>query len=250
MGQRLLNKKIVITGGTSGIGLATAKLFLEEGAEVAIVGRGRSSIADAVKNLSGKAIGIQADVSRIADLEKMKSEVIAKWDRIDVLFANAGVANFVPLDQVDEAFFDQIIDTNLKGLYFTVQKFAPFLNDNASVILTGSSLSVKGRPGGSVYAASKAAVRSLARSLSSELVERGIRVNVLSPGPIETPIFARMDLPREKFEAMMDTYKKVVPLKRMGKPEEIAKAALFLASADSSYVIGAELFADGGIAQL
>ncbi len=248
--MRLKGKVAIITGGNSGIGLETAKLFVSEGARVLVTGRNEESLASAAKELGSQALVVRCDVSELSSLDDLTKLVRDTYGRIDILFANAGTANFVALPDVSEAYFDSMMNTNVKGAYFTVQRLTPLLNDHASVILTGSSLSLKGVMGGSVYSATKAAIRSLARSFTAELVERGIRVNVLSPGPIETPIFARMNLPPEKFDKLMQANVAKVPLKRMGRPDEIAKAALFLASDDSSFIAGAELFADGGVAQL
>jgi NAD(P)-dependent dehydrogenase (short-subunit alcohol dehydrogenase family) len=248
--KKLDGKIAVITGGNSGIGLASAQVFAEEGAVVVIVGRDEKTLAAAKAKVGGKTTTIMADVSNLKDLDRVFSEVKRMHGKIDVLFANAGVANFVPLKDVTETFFDQMMDINVKGLFFTVQKAIPLMSAGASIILTSSSLQQRAMPGGSVYGASKAAVRSLGRGLAIDLADSGIRVNVLSPGPVETPIFGRMGAGEEKVKAMTATMSARVPLKRMGKPEEIAKAALFLACDDSSFVFGSELAADGGVAQL
>lgn len=248
--QRLKGKVALITGGNSGIGLATALLFRDEGAKVVITGRDERSLMEAKEKLGPDALALKNDVSNLKDLDRLFETIKITFGGLDVVFANAGVADFVPMDQVDEAYYTRMMDINVKGLYFTVQKAAPLLREGASIILTGSSINVKGRPGGSVYGASKAAVRSLARSFSSELVSKGARVNVLSPGPIETPIFKKMGKDQEGYESMMEKFKKSVPLKRLGRPEEIAKVALFLASDDSSFLLGSEIYADGGVSQL
>ena len=248
--MRLKDKVVLITGGNSGIGLATAQLFIAEGARVAVSGRDQKSLDQARELLGEKSLVIKADVSHLADLDRMFSEVESEFGKIDVLFANAGIAQFRPLAEVNEAFFDSMMDINVKGLYFTVQKSLSVLRDGASVILTGSSIDVKGRPGSSVYGATKAAVRSLARGFSADLLDRNIRVNVLSPGPIETPIFEKMTTSTEARFATLEAFKKNVPLKRLGTPDEIGKVALFLASDDSSFLLGAEIYADGGVAQL
>ena len=248
--MKLNGKVAVITGGNSGIGLATAQVFIQEGAKVVIVGRNQQSLNEAVQTLGEKATAIQADVANLADLDRLYATIKAQIGNVDVIVVNAGVAAVRPLAQVDEAHYDQIMNINVKGAYFTVQKALPVLNDGAAIVLVASVASVTGTPGLSVYSASKAALRSLARTFSAELVERGIRVNAISPGPIETPIFGKMELPPEVAEEMGESILSKVPMKRMGKPEEMASAILFLACSDSSYVLGAELFADGGLGQI
>jgi NAD(P)-dependent dehydrogenase (short-subunit alcohol dehydrogenase family) len=248
--MKLNGKVAVITGGNSGIGLATAQVFIQEGAKVVIVGRNQQSLNEAVQTLGEKATAIQADVANLADLDRLYPTIKAQIGNVDVIVVNAGVAAVRPLAQVDEAHYDQIMNINVKGAYFTVQKALPVLNDGASIVLVASVASVTGTPGLSVYSASKAALRSLARTFSAELVDRGIRVNAISPGPIETPICGKMELPPEVAEEMGESILSKVPMKRMGKPEEMASAILFLACSDSSYVLGAELFADGGLGQI
>jgi NAD(P)-dependent dehydrogenase (short-subunit alcohol dehydrogenase family) len=248
--MKLDNKVAVITGGNSGIGLATAQAFIQEGATVVIVGRNQQALDDAVKTLGEKASAVQADVSNLSDLDRLYATVKGQIGNIDIIVVNAGVAPARPVTQVDEAHFDQIMNVNVKGAYFTVQKALPVLNDGAAVVLVASAATISGLQGLSVYNASKAALRSLARTFSAELIDRGIRVNTLSPGPIETPIFGKMDLPAEVMAQMGESILSKVPMKRMGKPEEMAKAIVFLASADSSYVLGTELFADGGMYQI
>jgi NAD(P)-dependent dehydrogenase (short-subunit alcohol dehydrogenase family) len=248
--KKLEGKISLITGGSSGIGLATAKLFLEEGASVAIVGQDPNTLAAAEKELGGRALALQGDVSKLSDLDRVFSKIKDRFGRIDVLFANAGIANFVPIQEVSESFFDKIMEVNVKGLFFTVQKALLLMRNGGSIILTSSSLQQRAMPGGSVYGASKAAVRSLGRGFAADLAESGIRVNVLSPGPIETPIFGKMGFSADKLKTMSSAMSARVPIKRMGNPGELAKAALFLASDDSSFVFGAELCVDGGVAQL
>ena len=248
--KRLDGKVAVITGGNSGIGFATAKAFIQEGAHVVIAGRDQKTLDQAASELGGKALVVRADVSKSADLDRLYSEVKGKFGRIDVLFANAGIAQFLPVDQVTEIFFDTTFNVNTKGLYFTVQKAIPLLTKGSSVILTTSAVVEMGMPGASVYAASKAAVRSLARSFSVELVGRGIRVNVLSPGPVETPILDRLGLPADAVKAMKDSMATQTPIKRIGRSEELASAAVFLASDDSGFMLGSELAVDGGMAQI
>ncbi|MFT5088873.1 MAG: NAD(P)-dependent dehydrogenase (short-subunit alcohol dehydrogenase family) [Planctomycetota bacterium] len=248
--MKLNNKVAVITGGSSGIGLSIAKRFHKEGAKVVIFGRKQEALDAAVAEVGAEVLAVQGDVSKLADLERLYAETVAKHGKVDVLVANAGVAQFAPLEGSDEAHFDQLSDINFKGAFFTVQKAQPHLNDGASVVLTSSAVNQMGMPNTSVYSATKAAVRSLARTLSAELVGRGIRVNVLSPGPIETPIFGKLGLPQEALDGFAADMTEQVPLKRFGQPEEMASAALFLASEDSSYVVGIDLVADGGISQL
>ncbi len=248
--MKLQGKVAVVTGGNSGIGLAIAREFAEQGADVVVFGRNAETLDEAVQSIGNGTLGVQGDVTRLDDLDRLYQETVARFGKIDILVANAGIARPAPLDLTDEALFDLTSDINFKGAFFTVQKAVPHLNDGASIILVTSAGNVKGLPNFSVYVATKAAVRSLARSFSAELLPRGIRVNALSPGPIETPIFGRMGLPEEAIEGIAAKMTEMLPIKRFGKPEEMAKAALFLASSDSSYVVGAELVADGGMSQL
>ena len=248
--MKLQGKVAVVTGGNSGIGLAIAREFAEQGADVVVFGRNPETLDEAVQSIGNGTLGVQGDVTRLADLDRLYQETVTRFGKIDILVANAGIAKPAPLDLTDEALFDLTSDINFKGAFFTVQKAVPHLNDGASIILVTSAGNVKGLPNFSVYVATKAAVRSLARSFSAELLPRGIRVNALSPGPIETPIFGRMGLPEEAMDGIATQMTEMIPLKRFGQPEEMAKAALFLASSDSSYVVGAELVADGGLSQL
>lgn len=248
--SKLNDKVAVITGGNSGIGLATAKAFVQDGAKVALFGRDAETLDQAVAELGDAAIGIQGDVTNLEDLDRLFETVQKSFGKIDVLFVNAGVAQVRPIDAVDEGHFDLIFGVNVKGAYFTVQKAVPLLNNGASVVLNTSIANQTGNANFSVYSASKAALRSLARTLSAELVDRGIRVNAISPGPIETPIYGRMELPGQVIDEMAEQFSARVPLKRFGSPDEIASGVVFLASADSSFVLGHELVVDGGMSQL
>jgi NAD(P)-dependent dehydrogenase (short-subunit alcohol dehydrogenase family) len=241
---KLQGKVAVITGGTTGIGFAAAKLFVEEGAYVFITGRRQKELDEAVKAIGDNVTGVQGDVSKLADLDQLFETVKAERRRIDVVFANAGLAEFAVLGSITEEHFDRLFNINVKGALFTVQKALPQLNDGGSIILTGSVASAKGTPGFWVYGATKAAIRNFVRAWTIELKDRRIRSNVLSPGPTETPLVDHQ--PPEAIARIVAT----IPMGRMGSPEEIAKAALFLASDDSSFVTGIELFVDGGRAQI
>ncbi|MGA8619787.1 MAG: SDR family oxidoreductase [Candidatus Sulfotelmatobacter sp.] len=250
MNKRFEGKTVVITGGNSGIGLATAKLFKEEGANVAISGRDQKTLDEAVRTIGKGTLAVKADVSKLADLDRLFAEVSAKFGKIDALFANAGIAKFSPAGDSSEQLFDDIFDINVKGLYFTVQKAIPYLNENAGIVLNSSVVNSRGMVGTSVYSASKAAVRSLARTFAAELVDRGIRVNVVSPGPITTPILGRSGLPQAAVDEFADQVQTRVPMKRFGTSEEVGHAALFLASGEASYITGVELNVDGGMGQI
>ncbi|HLW83576.1 MAG TPA: SDR family oxidoreductase [Candidatus Sulfotelmatobacter sp.] len=250
MSKRFAGKTVAITGGNSGIGLATAKLFHEEGAKVAISGRDQKTLDEAVKIIGGDTLAVKADVAKLADIDKFYAQIAAKFGKIDALFANAGIAKFAPVGDSSEQMFDETFDINVKGLYFTLQKAIPLLNDNAGIVLNSSVVNTKGGPATSVYAASKAAVRSLARTFAGELVDRGIRVNVVSPGPILTPIFGRTGLPQAAVDEFAAHVKSQVPMKRFGSPEEIGHAVLFLASSEASYITGVDLYVDGGMTQI
>jgi NAD(P)-dependent dehydrogenase (short-subunit alcohol dehydrogenase family) len=241
---KLQGKVAVITGGTTGIGFAAAKLFVEEGAYVVITGRRQKELDEAVKAIGDNVTGVQGDVSKLADLDRLYETVKAEGRRIDVVFANAGLGEFAALGSITEEHFDRLFNINVKGALFTVQKALPLLNDGGSIILTGSVASAKGTPGFWVYGATKAAIRNFVRAWTIELKDRRIRSNVLSPGPTETPLVDHQ--PPEAIARIVST----IPMGRMGSPEEIAKAALFLASDDSSFVTGIELFVDGGRAQI
>lgn len=250
MSSRLKDKVAVITGGNSGIGLASAKLFQAEGARVIITGRRKEAVDAAVKEIGGAAKGIVSDTGNLNEIVRLYEQIEQSGFKIDVLFLNAGIAIFGPLDTMDEAAFDAMVNVNFKGLFFNIQKAAPVLNDGASIIINSSIADQKGFPNTNIYAATKAAVRSLARTLSTELLDRKIRVNSLAPGPIDTPIFDKVGVPAEAVPEMKESFASQNPMKRMGTPEEIAKAALFLASSDSSYITGIDLTVDGGMTQL
>jgi NAD(P)-dependent dehydrogenase (short-subunit alcohol dehydrogenase family) len=241
--KKLQGKMAVITGGTSGIGLATAKLLVKEGAYVFITGRRQKELDAAVQAIGRNVTGVQGDVARLADLDRLYEAVKTKG-RIDVVFANAGAAEFAPFGKITEEHFDKLFDTNVKGTLFTVQKALALMNDGGSIILNGSVASVKGTPAFGVYGATKAALRSFVRTWTSDLKDRHIRSNVVSPGPTDTPIVDGQ--PEDAIARIVST----IPMGRMGDPDEIAKAALFLASDDSSFVTGIELFVDGGRAQV
>jgi NAD(P)-dependent dehydrogenase (short-subunit alcohol dehydrogenase family) len=242
---KLDGKVAVITAATSGMALATAKLFVEEGAYVFITGRRQEQLDKAVKEIGRNVTGVQGDASSLADLDRLYAEVKAEKGRIDVLFASAGYGEFnVPIGSITESNVDKTLAVNFRGTLFTVQKALPLLVDGASIIMNGSVASVKGLPGFSVYNASKAAVRSFARTWTMDLKARKIRVNVLSPGTINTAVF--VGVPKE----VKDKFVELIPMGRIGEPREIATAALFLASDDSSFITGIELFVDGGTAQI
>lgn len=244
--QRLAHKTAVITGGTTGIGFATARAFIQEGARVLITGKDEARLAVAVHELGPSALAVRADVRRLEDLEALAARAREAFGHVDVLFANAGIGGVVPLEQVTEAFFDDVFDTNVKGLFFTVQKLAGLLKAGSSVILNSSTVNAKGAPWSTVYFATKAAVRSLARTLAVELGPRGIRVNALSPGMVPTEFQGKMGVPPEAIEGFYTGIKAVTPLGRLGRSEEIARAALFLASDESSFMSAADLLVDGG----
>jgi NAD(P)-dependent dehydrogenase (short-subunit alcohol dehydrogenase family) len=247
---RLTGKVAVVTGGNSGIGLATAKRFREEGAKVVISGRDQKTLDEAVKTIGGDVVAVRSDVSKLTELDKLYKTVAEKFGKIDVLFANAGIAKFAPVTDSSEALFDETFDVNVKGVYFAIQKALPLLNDGASIIINSSVVNETGAAGASVYAATKAAVRSFARTLTTELVDRNIRVNVVSPGPITTPIFGRTGLPKEAVDEFAREIVNKVPMKRFGKPEEVADAVLFLATPESSYITGVDINVDGGMGQV
>lgn len=247
---KLANKVALVTGGNSGIGLATAKLFKDQGAKVIITARSQKTFEQAVQEYGAVFDVVQTDVSKPAELDRLYAHIKQKYGKLDVLFANAGVALFAPTTEVTPEFFDNQFNTNVRGLYFTVAKALPILSAGSSVVLNASVVSTKGFAGGSVYAATKAAVRSFARTWTAEIPATQARFNVLSPGPIETPIYAKLGMPADHLTAFADGMKASVPAKRFGTADEMAKVALFLASDDSSFIMGADIVADGGYGQV
>src|SRR2546429_1344930 len=247
---RLEGKIALITGGTSGIGLATAQQFVHEGAYVFITGRREPGLAAAVKEIGSNVTGVQGDVSNLGDLDRLFAQVKREKGTLNIVFANAGIAQYVPLGEITEEHYDAIFTINVKGLLFTVQKALPLLPDGASIILNASIVASKGLPASSVYSATKAAVRAFARTWTTDLKDRRIRVNAVSPGPIETPGLNDLMASTGAGEQRLKMLSNIVPLGRLGTPKEIAKAVVFLASDDSSYITGTELFVDGGMAQV
>ena len=248
--KRLAGKVAVVTGGNSGIGLATAKRLHEEGARVVITGRDAKTLDAAASAIGDGSVAIQSDVSKLGDIDRLFSVVESKVGKVDVLFANAGIAKFAPYAASEEALFDELFSINVKGVYFTLQKALPHLKDGASVIVNTSVAASKGTQNTGIYAATKAAVRSFARTAATELQDRNIRVNAVAPGPIATPIFGRIGLTEEQIEGFKAGISDRVPMRRIGRPEEIASAVAFLASDDASYITGIELNVDGGMANL
>jgi NAD(P)-dependent dehydrogenase (short-subunit alcohol dehydrogenase family) len=247
---KLEGKIALITGGNSGIGLATAKQFVNEGAYVFITGRRETELAAAVKEIGRSVTGVQGDVSNLGDLDRLFTQIKREKGRLDIVFANAGVVKYAPFGTITEELYDSIFNINVKGLLFTVQKALPLLSDGASVILNASIVASKGFSSNSVYSATKAAVRSFARTWTTDLKERRIRVNAVSPGSTDTPGLSSLLASGETGQQRRQMIANTVPLGRFGTPDEIAKAVVFLASDDSSYVTGTELFVDGGIAQV
>jgi len=247
---KLKGKVAVITGGSSGIGLATARRFVSEGAYVYITGRRQRELDAAVRQIGKNVTAVQGDVSRLADLDRLYATVQQQHGRIDIVFANAGIGEFASLGEISEAHFDKTFNVNVKGLLFTVQKALPLLQDGGSIILNASIASIKGQPALSVYHATKAAVRSFARSWILDLKSRKIRVNAVSPGSTNTPGLSGLGLTEEQSEQFLRSMEASIPLGRLGDPDEIAKAVVFLASDDSSFITGIELFVDGGQAQI
>jgi len=244
---KLAGKVALITGGTSGIGLATATLFKQEGARVIVTGRDEKALARAEQALGEGTLAIKSDAGNLGDVGRLIDTVKARCGDLDVLVLNAGLAPARPFEAIDEAFFDQIIGVDFKGPFFTIQKALPLLKPGSSVVLITTVVAKVGFPQGSIYGAAKAALSSLARSLSAELVGRGIRFNSISPGPIDTPVFAKMGVPPEILDGMLAQIKATIPMLRFGEASEVAKAILFLASPDSSFILGEEITVDGGM---
>jgi NAD(P)-dependent dehydrogenase (short-subunit alcohol dehydrogenase family) len=247
--MKLKDKVAFITGGTSGIGLESAKLFLTEGAKVVIVGCNRQRLETAGKELSGETLLVQADVRKVADIERAVEQSRSKFDHIDIVFANAGASTVAPLEAITPQYMEDNLALNFSGTFFTIQKTAPLIPKGGSIIVTTSFLDVIGKPGLSILAATKAAARSLVRTLGAELASRGIRVNAVSPGAISTPFYSKIGLSETQLSAVAGDLQSKIALKRFGDPAELAKAVLFLASEDSSYITGIELSVDGGLTQ-
>jgi NAD(P)-dependent dehydrogenase (short-subunit alcohol dehydrogenase family) len=246
MSKKLEGKVALITGGSAGIGLATAKQFVEEGAYVYIVGRRKPELEAAVASIGSNVTAIQGDVTNLADLDRIYAQISKEKGRVDIVFANAGGGPLVPLGSITEEHFDQVFNVNVKALVFTAQKALPLMPNGGTIILTGSIVGIKGFPAFSIYSAAKAAVRNFARTWTTDLKDRGIRVNVISPGPIDTPLLNEAFSNPDDMKALAST----VVMGRLGRPEEIAKAVTFFASGDASFITGAELFVDGGAAQV
>lgn len=248
--KRLEGKVALVTGGNSGIGLASAKRLHDEGARVAISGRSQKTLDEAVKYIGDGVVAVRSDVAKLPEIAKLYEVVTKKFGKIDILFANAGIGKFIPLQSTTEQDYDDMFDINAKGAYFTIQKALPHLSDGASVILNTSVVSHEGIANGTVYAATKAAMRSFTRSIAAELVGRNIRVNAVAPGPIATPIISRSGIPKVQLDEINKHLIETVPMKRMGTSEEVAGVVAFLASSDASYVTGIEIDVDGGRGQI
>ncbi|MEH2283875.1 MAG: glucose 1-dehydrogenase [Nostoc sp.] len=249
--QRFQNKVVLVTGGNSGIGLVTAKAFAEEGANIIISGRNPKTLDSAIKDIGSNALAIQADVSQVFQIESMMNQIHEKFSRLDVLFANVGISKFFSVEATSEEAFDAQVAVNFKGVFFTVQKAIPLMTQGGAIVLNASIGSQTGFPTTSVYSATKAAVRSLGRTFAAELVDKGIRVNVVSPGTIQTPILSRAEgFDPENIDVFLQNFAQKIPMKRVGKPEEVAKAVLFLASTDASYILGTEMIVDGGMLEI
>ncbi|HEY6184883.1 MAG TPA: glucose 1-dehydrogenase [Terriglobales bacterium] len=248
--QRFAGKVAVVTGGNSGIGLGVAKAYAREGAQVAITGRNEKTLADAAKEIGGGAIAIRADASNVAEIDAAMQKIKQRFGRIDALFVNAGVGKFVPFDQVSEEFFDETVGINMKGVFFTVQKAVPMMPKGSAIVLNASINAHLGMPGTTVYGATKAAVVNMAKTLSADLLDKSIRVNAISPGPVTSALLNRDGIPQEKLQETKDWIQSQVPIKRFGTPEEIAAAVLYLTSPEAAFVVGAELMVDGGMATM
>lgn len=248
--KRLLGKTALITGGNSGIGFATAKAFVAEGARVAITGRDQASLTAATKELGAGALAFRSDASDLAAINELFAAIEREFESLDIFFLNAGVARATPLGLTTEETFDEVFDTNVKGPFFAMQRALPLLRPGSSVILNASSAPRSGAPATAVYGGSKAAIRAFARNFSAELAAKGIRVNVISPGPIATPVWSRTGAPQNLIDAAQKRLQTSIPVGRLGTPEEVAGAVVFLASSDSSFMLGAEIVVDGGVTQL
>ena len=248
--QRFQGKVAVVTGGNSGIGFGVAKAYAQEGAQVAITGRNGKTLEMAAKEIGNGTLAIQSDAGKVADIEAAMRKIRERFGRIDALFVNAGVGKFVPLEEVTEAFFDETVGINLKGVFFTVQKAVPLMPTGSAILLNASINAHLGMPGSSVYGATKAAVVNMAKTLSADLLPKGIRVNAISPGPITSALLERDGMSREKLQETKTWIQSQVPIKRFGTPEEIAAAVLYLTAPESAFVLGAELIVDGGMATL
>jgi NAD(P)-dependent dehydrogenase (short-subunit alcohol dehydrogenase family) len=248
--NRYANKTVLVTGGNSGIGLATAQQFAKEGARVIITGRDQAKLNEARQQLGADAVAILSDAGDSKSAKALGAELAAKGVTLDAVFINAGVAKFSPLEGVDEAFWDHTFNTNVKGAYFTIQAITPLLNRGAAVILNGSINAHIGMENSSVYAASKAALISLAKTLSAELIGRGARVNVVSPGPVATPLYGKLGMEAEQLDQVAAAIQAQIPLKRFGTPDEVASAVLYLSSPEAAFIVGTELIVDGGMSQL
>jgi NAD(P)-dependent dehydrogenase (short-subunit alcohol dehydrogenase family) len=248
--MKLAEKVALITGGNSGIGLATAKLFSQEGAMVVIAGRDPHTLEQAAAEIGSNGLAVQADVTDLNQLDQLYQQIAERFGKLDILFANAGIGRFAALADTTESTYDQVFAVNLKGVYFTVQKALAHFNDDGAIVLNTSFLGKLGRPNTSLVSASKAAVRSLTRTFAAELIPRGIRVNAVSPGAIATPFHSRTGLPDDVVAANAQTFMAQIPMRRFGTDIEIAKTVLFLSSSDSAYMVGAEVAVDGGISQL
>jgi NAD(P)-dependent dehydrogenase (short-subunit alcohol dehydrogenase family) len=247
---RFQGKSVLVTGGSSGIGLATAKAFAAEGARVVITGRGAAALEEAKRALGTDAVAIRNDAGSVAAARELANALGNANIKLDAAFINAGAAKFAPFTDVDEALWDVSFDTNVKGAYFQIQSLLPLFNKGASIVINGSINAHIGMPGSSVYAASKAAVISLAKTLSSELLPRGVRVNVVSPGPVQTPLYGKLGMDAATLEATATQILGQIPLGRFGTPEEIASTVLHLSSPESAFIVGTEIIADGGMSQL
>ena len=248
--NRFANKTVLVTGGNSGIGLATAQQFAREGARVVITGRDQAKLDEAREQLGGDAIAILSDAADSRSAAALGTQLSALGLTLDAVFINAGVAKFSPLGSVDEVFWDHIFNTNVKGAYFAIQAVTPLLNPGAAVILNGSINAHIGMENSSVYAASKAALISLAKTLSAELIGRGARVNVVSPGPVATPLYGKLGMEAEQLNEVAAGIQAMIPLKRFGTPDEVASAVVYLSSPEAAFIVGTELIVDGGMSQL